>query len=89
MNSVYVFNLPNMLMPVVVAIIFMAACSLFYEPNRRHFSAIMIAGAGDSNVVAPCTGGIDGLCKLGVVRVAGTRWYFRPDGFSSKHCVFV
>jgi hypothetical protein len=32
--------------PLLVAFVFVAACSLIREPNRRHFSAIMIAGAG-------------------------------------------
>jgi len=33
--------------PVLVAFIYIAACSaLFKEPNRRNFNAIMIAGAG-------------------------------------------
>ena len=29
-----------------IAVVFVAACSLFKEPNRRHFSAIILAGAG-------------------------------------------
>jgi hypothetical protein len=33
-------------MPIVIALAFIAACSLFHEPNRRSFSALMIAGAG-------------------------------------------
>ena len=32
--------------PVPVAILYIAACSFFREPNRRNFNAIMIAGAG-------------------------------------------
>jgi thiamine transporter ThiT len=32
--------------PLIVAIIFIGLCSLFKEPNRRNFSALMIAGAG-------------------------------------------
>src|SRR5437016_6560310 len=32
--------------PVLVAILYIAACSFFKEPNRRNFNAIMIAGAG-------------------------------------------
>ena len=32
--------------PVLVAILYIAACSFFREPNRRNFNAIMIAGAG-------------------------------------------
>ena len=30
----------------VIAAAFIAACSLFKEPNRRNFSAIVLAGAG-------------------------------------------
>lgn len=32
--------------PLMVALGFIAACSLLKEPGRRHFSAIMMAGAG-------------------------------------------
>jgi hypothetical protein len=32
--------------PILVAIIYIWACSFFREPNRRNFNAIMIAGAG-------------------------------------------
>ena len=32
--------------PVVVAVLFIAATSAFKEPQRRNFNAIMIAGAG-------------------------------------------
>jgi hypothetical protein len=32
--------------PVLVAILYICACSFFREPNRRNFNAIMIAGAG-------------------------------------------
>jgi hypothetical protein len=39
-------TLLNILAPLVVALIFIAACSLLKEPGRRQFSAIMIAGAG-------------------------------------------
>jgi Family of unknown function (DUF6010) len=39
-------TIPQMIAPLIVAIVFIAACSLLKEPNRRNFSAIMIAGAG-------------------------------------------
>jgi len=39
-------TLLNILAPLIVALIFIAACSLLKEPGRRQFSAIMIAGAG-------------------------------------------
>ena len=36
----------QLIAPLVVALIFITLCSLFKEPNRRNFSALMIAGAG-------------------------------------------
>jgi Family of unknown function (DUF6010) len=36
----------DLIAPVLVAILFVSACSFFREPNRRNFNAIMIAGAG-------------------------------------------
>jgi Family of unknown function (DUF6010) len=36
----------DMIAPIGVAIVFIAACSLLKEPGRRNFSAIMIGGAG-------------------------------------------
>jgi len=39
-------TIPQLIAPIGVAGIFIAACSLFKEPSRRNFSAIMIAGAG-------------------------------------------
>jgi uncharacterized protein DUF6010 len=38
--------LQNVAAPIVVAVLFILATSRFKEPNRRHFMAIMIAGAG-------------------------------------------
>jgi hypothetical protein len=32
--------------PVLVAVVYIALTSLLYEPSRRHFNAIMVAGAG-------------------------------------------
>ena len=32
--------------PVLIAVLYVTACSFFPEPNRRTFNAIMIAGAG-------------------------------------------
>ena len=40
------FLLQNVAAPIVVAVLFILATSCFKEPNRRHFMAIMIAGAG-------------------------------------------
>lgn len=39
-------QLIGLIAPIMVALIYISACSLFTEPNRRHFNAIMIAGAG-------------------------------------------
>jgi hypothetical protein len=36
----------NLVSPIIVAIVFIAATSLLKEPSRRNFMAIMIAGAG-------------------------------------------
>ena len=32
--------------PIIVALVYISLCSLFGEPGRRNFNAIMIAGAG-------------------------------------------
>lgn len=39
-------HLADVVAPVVVAMLFIGATSAFKEPQRRHFNAIMIAGAG-------------------------------------------
>ena len=39
-------HLVDVVAPVVVAMLFIVATSAFKEPQRRHFNAIMIAGAG-------------------------------------------
>jgi thiamine transporter ThiT len=36
----------QLIVPLVVALIFITLCSLFKEPNRQNFSALLIAGAG-------------------------------------------
>ena len=36
----------SVLGPVIVAFIYISLCSLFEEPNRRNFNAVMVAGAG-------------------------------------------
>ena len=41
--------------PIIVGVVFILATSQFKEPNRRHFMAIMIAGAG----AAYLSGGLD------------------------------
>lgn len=40
-----VLTAPQLVSPVFVAAVLIAACSLFREPNRRNFSAIFVAGA--------------------------------------------
>ncbi len=35
----------QLIAPLVVALIFITLCSLFREPNRQNFSALLIAGA--------------------------------------------
>ena len=39
-------NALNLISPVVVALAYIACCSLIREPGRRNFNAIVIAGAG-------------------------------------------
>jgi Family of unknown function (DUF6010) len=39
-------RLVDVIPPIVVALIYIAAVSFFNEPQRRQFNAIMIAGAG-------------------------------------------
>jgi Family of unknown function (DUF6010) len=39
-------HLVDVVAPVAVATLFIGATSTFKEPQRRHFNAIMIAGAG-------------------------------------------
>ena len=39
-------TIPEIISPAIVALVFIAACSLLKEPSRRNLSAIMIAGAG-------------------------------------------
>jgi len=40
------FRLIDVIAPIIVAAIYISAVSLFKEPQRRNFNAIMIAGAG-------------------------------------------
>ena len=46
----------EMISPLIVAVLFIAACSLLKEPARRNLSAIMVAGAG----AAYLNGGLGG-----------------------------
>jgi hypothetical protein len=49
-------TIAELVAPLFVALIFIAACSLLREPARRHFSAIVVAGAG----AAYLNGGLGG-----------------------------
>jgi Family of unknown function (DUF6010) len=46
MNPQFSFTIPELISPIVVAVIFIAACSLFNKTARHNFSAIFLAGAG-------------------------------------------
>jgi len=46
LRSFAALTLPEWISPLVVALVWIAAFSLLKEPVRRHFSAIMMAGAG-------------------------------------------
>jgi hypothetical protein len=35
----------DLVAPILVALLYICACSFFREPNRRNFNAIMIAGS--------------------------------------------
>jgi hypothetical protein len=45
-RSDLVAQVMSVLGPVIVAFIYISLCSLFEEPNRRNFNAVMVAGAG-------------------------------------------
>ncbi len=52
----HALTLPQMISPLFIALIWIAAFSLLKEPARRNFSAIMVAGAG----AAYLNGGLGG-----------------------------
>lgn len=54
----------NIIGPLVVALVFIAACSLLKEPTRRSFSAIMIAGAGAAYLNGGLLGWEFAFCSL-------------------------
>ena len=41
-----VLTAPHLVLPLVVAAVFIGLCSRLKEPDRRNFSAILVAGAG-------------------------------------------
>ena len=57
-------TIPEIVSPVIVAVGFIAACSLLKEPNRRNFSAIMIAGAGAAYLNGGLMGWEFAFCAL-------------------------
>jgi hypothetical protein len=46
MTSQHGLGLADVVAPILIGVLFIVAVSLFKEPNRRDFMAIMIAGAG-------------------------------------------
>jgi len=36
----------NVVGPIIIGVVYVSLCSLFKEPGRRNFNAIMVAGAG-------------------------------------------
>ena len=44
-------HLMDVVAPIIVALLFIAATSAFKEPQRRNFMAIMIAGAGAAYLI--------------------------------------
>jgi len=57
-------TIPEMLSPLIVAVVFIAACSLLKEPSRRNLSAIMIAGAGAAYLNGGLMGWEFAFCAL-------------------------
>lgn len=43
-------SVPQLVSPLAVALLVVAGCSLFKEPDRRSFSAILVAGAGAAHL---------------------------------------
>jgi Family of unknown function (DUF6010) len=44
--AIAIVQVMNIVGPLLVAVLYIVACSFFKEPNRTNFNAIMIAGAG-------------------------------------------
>jgi len=44
--AIAIVQVMNIVGPLLVAVLYIVACSFFKEPNRRNFNAIMIARAG-------------------------------------------
>jgi len=46
MHPTPALSIADIIAPIIVAVVFIGTCSLFKEPGRRNFSAIIIAGPG-------------------------------------------
>ena len=75
------FHILSVLAPILVGILFIAATSLFKEPKRRQFMAIMVAGAG----AAYLNGGLGGW-EFAFTAVATCCAY---KGLSSYHFIGI
>ena len=64
MYSLSGVTLPQLISPLLVAGVFIAACSLLKEPSRRNFSAIMLAGAGAAYLNGGLGGWEFGFCAV-------------------------
>lgn len=57
-------TLPELVSPLFVAVLVIAGCSLFREPARQQFSALLIAGAGAAYLNGGLGGWEFGFCAL-------------------------
>jgi len=58
--------------PIIVAVVYISLCSLFEEPNRQNFNAIIIAGAGAAYLNGGF--GVWEFAFLGVVTFCAYQW---------------
>jgi hypothetical protein len=71
----------NVIGPLIVGALYVCLCSFLKEPNRRHFNAIMVAGAG----AAYLSGGF-GLWEFAFTAVATFCAY---NGLRSYHFIGI
>lgn len=57
-------TLPELISPLFVAVMVIAGCSLFREPARQQFSALLISGAGAAYLSGGLGGWEFGFCAL-------------------------
>lgn len=57
-------TIPQLISPLFVAVLIIAGCSLFREPARQQFSALLIAGAGAAYLNGGLGGWEFGFCTL-------------------------